>query len=287
MTAVSETPSLPSPTLAEQLSVRPGEGEDVFEGAVERYGALGVYGGHFVGQALAAGLATVDESKLAHSLHAYFLRAGDPSEGVLRYEVTRVKESRGAEIRTIVCRQDERIAFHMTASFKQPEEGDTHQIAMPDVEAADVWIAAREARGEAAHAFPVVQGGRAEMEWASRSFRDADPDGPRVLRNWMRVPGGGGMTARERQTVLAFLSDGTLMFNSVLPHGQAFETHRLTSLDHSAWFHHVPDPSEWMLFDQRSTAAGDGRGMNHGEIFAADGRLVMSCSQDSMLRRMG
>jgi hypothetical protein len=91
---------------------------------------------------------------------------------------------------------------------------------------------------------------------------------------------------RMRQVVLAFLSDGTLMFNSVLPYGVPFQTHRLTSLDQSVWFHRDTNPGDWMLFDQRSTAAADGRGMNTGEIYSADGRLVMSCTQESMLRRI-
>jgi acyl-CoA thioesterase-2 len=85
---------------------------------------------------------------------------------------------------------------------------------------------------------------------------------------------------------LAYLSDGPLLFNSVLPHGAPFQTHRVTSLDHAAWFHRDVDPTEWLLFDQRSTAAAGGRGMNHGEIFTAEGLLGVSVAQESMLRRM-
>ena len=72
---------------------------------------------------------------------------------------------------------------------------------------------------------------------------------------------------------MAYLSDGPLMFNSVLPHGIPFQSHRLTSLDQSAWFHRDADPFEWMIFDQRSTAAAAGRGMNEGQIYGQDGRL--------------
>ena len=106
------------------------------------------------------------------------------------------------------------------------------------------------------------------------------------LQMWMKSNHQRELTQRENQCVLAFLSDGPLMFNSALPHGIPFATHRMTSLDHSVWFHHPCETAQWMLFDQRSIAAADGRGMNEGEIFDSQGRLVMICMQESMLKRM-
>ena len=173
----------------------------------------------------------------------------------------------------------------MLASFKLPEPGDERQMPMPDIPPAAQLIAAREARGEEPFPFPMLKHGRTEIEFATPSFREFDPEREPTLKMWMRVPGE-RLSARMKQVVLAFLSDGTLMFNSILPHGTPFETHRMTSLDHSAWFHHPGNPGEWMLYDQRSTAAADGRGLNHGEIFNADGTLCMSCAQEAMLRRM-
>ncbi|HIG39891.1 MAG: hypothetical protein ABGY96_00795 [bacterium] len=106
------------------------------------------------------------------------------------------------------------------------------------------------------------------------------------LQCWMKSNHQGKTSAQMAQCVLAFLSDGTLMFNSVLPYGVPFQTHRLTSLDHSVWFHRSCDMTQWTLFDQRSTAVADSRGMNEGEVFDRQGRLVCTISQESMLRRM-
>jgi acyl-CoA thioesterase-2 len=100
----------------------------------------------------------------------------------------------------------------------------------------------------------------------------------------MRVPGCDDIDSKSRQSVLAYLSDGTLMFNSVLPYGIPFQTHRLTSLDQSVWFHRDISPGDWMLYDQRSTAAADGRGLNEGEVYDSHGLLIMSTAQESMLR---
>jgi acyl-CoA thioesterase-2 len=151
-------------TLPDLMRVSATGQPDVFNGRTESYGVLGIYGGHFLGQALAAGLATVDEPKLAHSFHAYFLKGGNPN-AQLDYHVTRLREGRGNEVRAITARQEGQDVFHMVASFKLPEEGDTHQPTMPATEGVEALIAAREARGEPVFPFPVVMEGRVQMEF--------------------------------------------------------------------------------------------------------------------------
>jgi acyl-CoA thioesterase-2 len=269
------------------MQVCPGKSSDSFTGKSISYGVLGIYGGHFLGQALSAGLATVEEHKLAQSYHAYFLKAGDPSVDI-EYRVERIREGRNSEVRGITAVQGGVSVFHMIAAFKIPEPGDEHQKASPVVPSVDEVIAARQASGIESFRFPMVQGGRVEMEFISDSFIPEKFAAGRepILRTWMRVPACEAINSRSRQSVLAFLSDGTLMFNSVLPYGIPFQTHRLTSLDQSVWFHRDVDPGDWMLYDQRSTAAADGRGLNEGEVYTSDGVLIMSTAQESMLRAM-
>ncbi|MDG2114223.1 MAG: thioesterase family protein, partial [Actinomycetota bacterium] len=272
-------------SIIELMRPRPTDDPSVFVGESHPWGMMGVYGGHFLGQALAAGFATVDEPKLAHSFHAYFLRAGDPDVPI-EYRVGTLRNGRGSDARTISAWQHDVEVFHMIASFKLAEDGHEHQPSAPAVPPADELVRAREARGEEDFPFPPTQNNWAKMEWVSASHRDFDPDHEPALRLWMRSPGGELLNERERQVVLAFLSDGPLMFNSIVPYGVAMETHWATSLDQSVWFHRPADPSQWMLFDQRSTAAADGRGMNEGEIYTADGALIMTCAQESMLRQI-
>ncbi len=279
----------PSPfanlSLIELMTLQQSEDRSVFTGRANAYGLMGIYGGHFLGQALAAGLATVEEPKLAHSFHSYFLRPGDPDVPI-DYRVRTLRDGRGSDAREISAWQHDFEVFHMIASFKLPEVGPEHQPTAPVVKPAEDLVSEREAAGEETFPFPPTQNGWTEMEWASPSFREFDPDREAVLRVWMRVPDGATLSDRERQIVLAFLSDGPLMFNSVVRHGVAMETHWATSLDQSVWFHRQSDPSEWLLYDQRSTAAADGRGMNSGEIYTADGVLLMTCAQESVLRRI-
>jgi acyl-CoA thioesterase II len=253
---------------------------------LETYGLLGIYGGHFVGQALAAGFETVGDDKLAQSLHAYFLRKGDPDQAIV-YEVQRLKSGRGIEVRNISAIQSGQVVFNMMASYKKPEDADEHQPTMPAVispEDLRLELAKKEKKFNP----PMMVAGRAELLLISDSFvpDHFEPGREPKLQNWMRSTHERELSVRESQCVLGYLSDGTLMFNSVLPYGVPFQTHLLTTLDHSVWFHHNADVRDWILFDQSSTAAADGRGMNEGKAYTRSGKLVYSTSQESMLRRM-
>lgn len=272
--------------LPELMSVAATEAADVFVGQPESYGRLGIYGGHFLGQALAAGFQTVEAPKVAQSFHAYFLNPGDPEAEII-YRVTRLKEGRGADMRAISAEQNGRAAFHMIASYKLPEEGDEHQPEMPVVPSPEAVQAKLDAAGKQFQP-PMMNKDRATLLLISESFvpNDFKPGREPRLQTWMKSNHEGALSPRAAQCALAFLSDGTLMFNSVVPYGVPFATHRLTSLDHSVWFHRTCDVSEWMLFDQESTAAADGRGMNEGRIYDPSGKLIATVAQDSMLRRM-
>ncbi|MFT5014800.1 MAG: acyl-CoA thioesterase-2 [Patiriisocius sp.] len=272
--------------LPELMSVEATEAPDVFVGKAEPYGRLGIYGGHFLGQALAAGFRTVEEPKVAQSFHAYFLNPGDPEADII-YRVSRLKEGRGADMRSISAEQNGRASFHMIASYKIPEEGDEHQPVMPDVispEALEEKLAAAGRQFQP----PMMNKNRATLMQITESFvpDEFKPGREPNLQTWMKSNHEGEVSARAAQCALAFLSDGTLMFNSVVPYGIPFATHRLTSLDHSVWFHRACDVGDWLMFDQASTAAADGRGMNEGRIYDRSGKLIATAAQDSMLRRM-
>ena len=273
-------------SLVELLTVEPTGAPDEFTGPVESYGPLGIYGGHFIGQALAAGLATVEAPKVAHSLHCYFLNPGDP-EVVIEYNVDRLREGRSSDVRSIHGSQNGQGVFQMLASFKIPEDGDEHQPQMPAVDDADLLYQAA-LDSDSAFTPPPTQKGRVDFVLASEHFMQPEfvPGREPALKVWMRCNSAEGIDEREAQTVLAFLSDSTLLFNSVIPHGVPFRTHRLTSIDHAVWFHRSCDVGAWLLYDQLSSAAVDGRGMNEGRLFDRRGALILTAVQESMLRKV-
>lgn len=122
----------------------------------------------------------------------------------------------------------------MTAAFKLPEAADEHQPVMPWVEGPESLKESAIAAGSQ-FAPPPTKSGRSEMVLASDHFMQEEYVAGReaMLRLWMRCMVPDALSDRESQVLLAFLSDGPLMFNSVVPHGLPFQTHRLTSIDHA------------------------------------------------------
>jgi acyl-CoA thioesterase-2 len=271
-------------TADDLLDVTQGPTDDVWIGAGRDYGPLRIYGGHFLGQALAAAFHTVPEPKLAHSLHAYFVRAGIPDQPI-QYHVERVRDG-GYVTRAVRAVQQGQTAFFMTASFKDAEAGDAHQPPPPPAPDPSAAERARKAAGRERLPLPFTIGTGVELEflddWAPANPR-TDPAG---IRLWMQMPVRATGDPRVQQCALAFLSDSTLLFNALRRHGQPFSTHRTTSLDHALWFHHVPRCDAWLLYDQHGPAAADGRGINHGYIYDGDGMLIASAAQEGMMRRL-
>jgi len=282
--ALSDIPMPQKKPIDELISVEAdSDKEDVFIGREVTYPFLGVYGGHFVGQGLMAGFKTIDENLLANSVHVNFLKAG--KAGIpLVYRVERLRDGRQYSARTIRAYQNDALLVSMTASFKLLEGGDEHQIDFPQVPTVEESVALREKEGRNSFMMPISPFG-VEMEplddFHPMNNSPADPK----ITQWIRGPVSDTATEQDRQCVLAYLSDSTLMFNVLRPYG-AMTTHRATSLDHSIWFHHKGDPSQWMLFDQQGPVAADSRGLNHGSIFEGSGKLIASVAQESMLKRL-
>ena len=275
----------PDLTLTELLAVTPTDEPDMFVGLTETYGQLGIYGGHFLGQALAAAFMTVEEPKLAQSFHAHFLARGNPG-AELTYRVDRLRSGHRRDIRAVTALQDGTAVFHLVATFKPAEDGDERGPTAPTVPSVDQVVADRSARGMPSITLPPTVAGRIQMELISEPFMEASPGRQAELQVWARSSGPTTITHRERQVALAYLSDSTIMFTAVLPHGAPFTTHLMTSLDHATWFHHDVDPATWLLFDQSSDVATDGRGLTHGRLFDSAGTLALSCTQEAMIRRI-
>jgi len=271
--------------LDHRLAVTPaGVLRDTYLGAGFDYGPLRIYGGHLLGQGLAAAFATVPAGRNAHSLHAHFLKTGRP-DSEIAYQVERLRDGRNYTTRSVRAIQADATLLVMTVSFKRAEPGATHQPAMPAVPDAATLIRSREARGGAALQLPFAVAGvtlePVEAGWHPFAAAGGDP----AITVWTRAALSPAAEARARQCALAYLSDGTMMFNALRPHGIAFATHRATSLDQALWFHGPADPGSWLLFDQHGPAAADSRGLNFGRLFDLSGALVASVAQEALLRR--
>ncbi len=256
-----------------------------------------VFGGQVAGQALVAAARTTDGDRLVHSLHAYFLRAGDTRVPIV-YDVERTRDGRAFSTRRVVARQhgpDGPPIFYMSASFQTPEQGLDHQDPMP------VVAAPEECPELGAVLADLTRRPREEWdrEWAALDVRyagdsrssDAMDAGvhPAQSRVWLRAAGPLGDDPAVHAAVLAYASDLTLLSASVLPHGTWIGDPRLqpASLDHAMWFHRPLRADEWLLYDQVSPSASGGRGFATGHLFARDGRLVATAVQEGLVRFRG
>ncbi|ROO86470.1 acyl-CoA thioesterase-2 [Actinocorallia herbida] len=245
------------------------------------------YGGQLLAQALVAAARTVASAIPAHSLHAYFLRGGDPRKDTA-FAVRRLRDGRRLSSRSVEISQDERVLATMTVSFAVPSEGLDHQAAAPDVAPPDdlptlvEWSGGHGADPEHLWDMPTVD---------TRVAPDTPPHGSTA---WHRMAGAAPDDPALHQALLVYLSDVTTLAGALVPHGMPLgveerdgEVWDAVSLDHAVWFYRPVRADDWLLFVQDSPVAADGRSLVRADVFGADGRLAASLAQEGLFFRRG
>ena len=262
---------------------------NIFRGRSPQEDRQRVFGGQVAGQALVAAGRTVEQG-VVHSLHAYFLRPGDPKIPIL-YEVDRIRDGKSFTTRRVVAIQHGQAIFHLSASFQRPEEGLEHQIPMPQTPDPDELPAGK---GRFAKAPPDLP---EEMrKWLQRprpiEIRPVEaidyfhPEKrPPHQRVWIRADGKLPDDLMLHQCVVAYASDMTLLDTTILPHGISWFDQRfqMASLDHAMWFHRPFRADDWLLYAQESPSASGARGFTQGRLFSRDGMLVVSVVQEGLI----
>ncbi len=244
-----------------------------------------VFGGQVAGQAMVAAARTVDPDRSVHSLHAYFLRPGDPTVPLL-YEVDRIRDGRSFTTRRVVAIQHGRPIFNMSASFHVTEPGFEHLDEMPDVPGPE-GLPTRAERFERAGVSDTGAPSALDVRYATADpFQRSEPLPPKQ-RVWFRADGRLPDNELLHTCLLTYASDMTLLDTTLLPHatGSADTSIMMASLDHAMWFHGPFRADEWMLYDQQTPAATGGRGLGTGRVFTHDGRLIASVVQEGLIRQ--
>jgi len=266
---------------------------NLFRGRSPQVGWQRVFGGQVIGQALVAACRTVDRiaDRPPHSLHAYFLLAGDPKVPII-YEVDRIRDGRSFTTRRVVAIQHGQAIFAMSVSFHGTETGLNHQAEMPKVPGPELLPSDAEIRQRVLPMMPDPVKRYFERERPielrvvefERYLGKRFPEGR--LNVWIRTTGSLPDAAAIHQCVLAYASDMMLLDAALIAHGRTvFEkTIMAASLDHALWFHRPFKADEWLLYAQDSPNAGGARGFARGLIFARDGTLVASVAQEGLLR---
>lgn len=269
--------------------------EDIFRGLSRPTAVPRVYGGQVAAQALVAAGRTVPADRRAHSLHAYFLRAGDPGAPIV-YTVDRIRDGRSFTTRRVVAVQHGQPIFHLSASFQTYEDGLEHQAAMPPAPDPEALPTAAELLPRHADRFvdPSVVDRLLETRAAvDLRYVDAPPYATagqvREARSqvWFRTVGKLADDPLLHVCLATYVSDMTLLDSVLLAHGRggwASGDIVGASLDHAMWFHRPFRADEWLLYDQTSPSASGGRGLGQARIYTRDGDLAISVIQEGVMR---
>jgi acyl-CoA thioesterase-2 len=285
------TPQDLADALEHILDVEPLE-TDFFRGIATPGGRGRSFGGQVIAQALMAATRTVDETRPAHSLHAYFMRPGDATRPVL-YQVERDRDGRSFATRRVIAIQNGAPILNLAASFHVVEPGLAHQDTMPDVPPPSALKSESEIlaefKGELPEDFRKWLRIPRPIEIRPVHSRPPFSREKRATQDyWFRVPGKLGDNPAIHRAALAYASDFGLLGTSAHAHAKGFTDAdmQFASLDHSLWIHDDLRVDDWLLFAMESPWAGGARGFNRGRIFTADGRLVANVAQEGLIRQI-
>ena len=244
-----------------------------------------IFGGQVVAQCLMAANQTVAPDLHAHSLHAYFLRAGDPSIPI-DFEVDPIRDGRSFSTRRVVARQKGEAIFNTSISYHCAEEGVSHCFTMPEIPAprskADDLSGFR--------GFTTKPGDpnlidlyQIERQRVTEYLAEEQPP---LGRSWFRAVGPLPDDRAMHQAALVMISDYSLLSTVFYPHpfSNPIKHFMAASLDHAIWFHHRGRMDDWVLYDCDSPRAGGGRGFSRGFLWSQDGTLLASTAQESLMR---
>jgi acyl-CoA thioesterase-2 len=283
-------PAAPVSELLELLALERLE-DNLFRGQSRDIGTKYVFGGQVLGQALSAAQATMTTPRAAHSLHAYFLRAGDIEHPIV-YHVDRTRDGGSFSVRRVTAIQHGQVIFFCAASFHEHEEGSEHQLSMPEVPMPEDIEPTPALAPEVFEKLPSKV-----QRWLSRmgpfEFRHVyprdelnPPKRPPFQQVWFRLSEKVGDAPELHRALLAYASDFHLLGTTTFPHGISYyqPNVQMASLDHALWFHRPFRADEWLLYSLDSPSAQGGRGLARGLIYDRDGRLVASTAQEGLIR---
>jgi len=282
--------------LVELLALEPVE-ENLFLGTNEARAPIRLFGGQVLAQSLRAATLTIGSSSglKPHSLHGYFMRAGDASRRVL-YEVERIRDGRSFSTRRVVAIQNGEAIFNLDVSFHIDESGMEHADPIPNVPRPE------DLEDDLDHVRRLVEKGVSDprlspMAGHARPFemRSVFVPGSKEWGQdrfwnpvWIRflAPVDAADQALSR-CLLAYASDMGFVGTAAMPHHTEAPRSELqmASLDHAIWFHRDPDINEWILFHRTTPWAASARGLCHAQFFDRSGELIASVTQEGLLRR--
>ncbi len=264
---------------------------NLFRGQSRDTGSPQVFGGQVLGQALMAAHATIDDGRVVHSMHAYFLRRGDFTKPIV-YHVDRSRDGGSFTARRVVAVQNGDQIFICSASFQAPEKGLEYQATAPKVPRPEELQPLTKPPQSELDKLPEKLRRWLEIKrpFEFRPVQAYNPLAPvssvPVRQIWMRAVGKLPDDPTLHHSLLAYISDYWLLDTSTMPHGASFLRGNLVmaSIDHAIWFHRPARVDEWLLYSLDSPSSSGARGFARGSFYSRDGVLVASTAQEGLIR---
>jgi acyl-CoA thioesterase-2 len=265
---------------------------NIFRGRSPKESVQRVFGGQVAGQALVAAGRTVPADRPVHSLHAYFIRPGDPAVPLV-YTVDQVRDGRSFTTRRVSAIQHGKTIFTLSASFHHAEPGPVHATPMPQVAPPDSVLPTRERLekllGPLDPRYRRMLHNPIDQRVLGPLTVEAQRDPAlRTTSNtvWLRVDGELPDDPLLHVCLMTYASDMSLLDSMLLAHGLSWADGRTSgaSLDHAMWFHRPFRADRWLLYAQESPVVYGARGLARGQVFTQGGDLVVSVVQEGLIR---
>ncbi len=261
--------------------------EDIFTASSQRMTHGRVFGGQVLAQCVLAAYRTVAPDRDIHSMHGYFLRAGDTAQPIT-FAVDRIHDGRSFSARRTQAYQDGVPIFSAIASFQDADPGLDHQSTMPsDLPDPESLPSVTDLLA----AYPPT----ATSFWTDNAFDFRHVGGPIYVEVaepaarqavWIRCRTRLPDDPVLHRAIFAYVSDYTLLESVMRRHGVPWSTPglKIASLDHAMWWHRPARADEWCCYVQESPNAIGGRGLAAGRLYGIDGTLIASVAQEGMIR---
>ncbi|MDP4688068.1 MAG: acyl-CoA thioesterase II [Salibacteraceae bacterium] len=249
-----------------------------------------VFGGQVLAQSLNAARRTVDEDRVLHSMHCYFILPGKLDSSIF-FHVDRIRDGKSFTTRRVVAVQNGRPIFNMSCSFQIAEEGFEHNSTMPNVPHHSQLKTDIELYGKQLDMVPPsIKNYLSNRYFHFKPIKAFNPfvraKSEPIQQIWVKSDQKLPDNQAFHREALAFVSDFNLMLTGLMPHRDQFDFGQVqtASLDHAMWFHHDFRVDEWLLFTTESPNASNGRGLNFGHFYNEKGDLVASTAQEGLMR---
>lgn len=268
-------------------------GENQFKGISKAVGSPNVFGGQVLAQALNAAYRTIRNQRVLHSMHAYFLEAGNLNTPI-SYDVSIIRDGGSFSTRRVTAKQNNAIIFILAASFHKDEEGHEHQIEIKtnvkQPEELQSWSEMVELYGEfLPEKMKIFLQIDRPIEFKPTQLINPleKKDLPPFLEMWFKLKGDAStLDLATKQQILTYISDYNILSAALYPHTSKahYGNTQMASLDHSMWFFRDFDFKDWMLFSIESPSTSNARGFAKGHIFTREGKLIASVAQEGLMR---